>query len=576
MTALSDFKGRSELGVPSPQFRPLTPAPLPSGEGERLATGARVGLAPSAAVLLLAIALQIHFGAFGDVSWMLTIGEKWLAGGRPYVDFVETNPPAAIALYLPALLLAQATALKAEVAIVIFGLLSGLGALYYAASIARAGGLLTRPMPILAFVAVAVVALLPGRTFDERDYFVALALLPALALWACRAARAPVRAGDALVIGLLLAFVLAIKPPYAAIGLCVAPYLWRRLGLLGLLACWEFWIAGLAFALYAAAVAMFFPSYVHDVMPDLAFAYLPVRETLGALAANAGTIGALATCGLALYLSKEKMAEPPFAVLALAALGGLVAYVIQGKGWLYQALPAAMFAALLAGLTCQARDLSKLRCIVALAVGGAVYALGALQLAPPFVAALALGALAHIACAPRSEASAQRLVEIAEMALAGMVGAMAAFYAASFPGADPGFEASVRALAPHPTIAAIAPGLGTGFPLTRNVDGVWTMRRQGMLMTSGARFLLSRHQGDAEALAQVIARDRDVAVEDLARERPDAILVSRINPHFYDWAVNDPAISSVLAGYALIASSTAKEWPVDLYARRDLVPLKGE
>ena len=57
--------------------------------------------APVAALIALAIAQQLRFGAFGDVSWMLTICEKWLGGGAPYVDFVETNPPAAIALYLP-------------------------------------------------------------------------------------------------------------------------------------------------------------------------------------------------------------------------------------------------------------------------------------------------------------------------------------------------------------------------------------------------------------------------------------------------------------------------------------------
>jgi hypothetical protein len=384
-----------------------------------------------------------------------------------------------------------------------------------------------------------------------------------------------VRLADALVVGLLLGLVLAIKPPYAAIGLCIAPYLWRRLGFAGLLGCVEFWAAGLTFALYAAAIAIFFPSYVHDVMPDLALAYLPVRESLGALAANAGTIGVIATCALALYLRRDKIAEPPFAILALSSLGALIAFFIQGKGWLYQALPATMFAALLAGLTLETLDLAKPRRAIALAVGLTVYALGALQVASPFALALALGALAHFISGPRSEPQERRLEGVAELALGGMIGAMAAFYAAPFPGADAAFEATLRALAPHPKIAAIAPGLGTGFPLTRDVDGVWTMRRQGMLMTSGARYLLSRHQGDPVALARIIAEDRDIAVEDLSREKPDAILVSRISPAFHDWAINEPAFADVLANYRLIASSSASDWPTDLYARRDLIALKS-
>ena len=60
-------------------------------------------------------------------------------------------------------------------------------------------------------------------------------------------------------------------------------------------------------------------------------------------------MGVLATLGVAAFLTRGRILTPGFAVPALAALGGLLAFFIQGKGWLYQALPAAMFAAVLAG-----------------------------------------------------------------------------------------------------------------------------------------------------------------------------------------------------------------------------------
>src|SRR5277367_163807 len=59
-------------------------------------------VAAFAGITTLAILSQIYFGAFGDISWMLTIGEAWFDGKTPYVDFIETNPPASLLLYMPA------------------------------------------------------------------------------------------------------------------------------------------------------------------------------------------------------------------------------------------------------------------------------------------------------------------------------------------------------------------------------------------------------------------------------------------------------------------------------------------
>ena len=531
--------------------------------------------APVAALIALAIAQQLRFGAFGDVSWMLTICEKWLGGGAPYVDFVETNPPAAIALYLPPTLVGHALGVRPEAAVVAFGLLCGGAALVYAAAILRVAGLTMGRQRVAVVAAVAAIAVLPGRTFDERDFFVGLMMAPPLALWAARAAGLKTSLRDALACGVLLGLAIAIKPPYGAIVLAVAPYLWARVGWRGVLAGAEFWIAGALVVFYAIAVAAFFPAYVHDVIPTLAAAYVPVREPLSGLLANAGTIGVIALLGVSLFLLREKALEPFHFIPLLAALGALAAFFVQGKGWLYQALPAGMIATILAGLTLQGRALSARRLAAAAAAAGIVYALGALQWAPPLPTAMLVAVIAHFAVAPRAEALDARLNGVAEMALAALVGALGAFYAMPFPGAAESFERTLRALAPHPTVAAIAPGLGTGFPLTRQVDGVWIMRRQGMLMTAGARYLLSRGLGDAAELHEVIDEDKAAAVADIVQGKPDAILVSRINPAFHDWALADSDVSRALEGYRLIASNGGADWPVDLYARADLIPLKS-
>ena len=165
-----------------------------------------------------------------------------------------------------------------------------------------------------------------------------------------------------------------------------------------------------------------------------------------------------------------------------------------------------------------------------------------------------------------------------EFAVAALAGALWLFLVAPPAAPDADFVRSVEALGPHPRLAAIAEGLGVGFPLVRQVDGVWVQRSQGLLLTSGARQLLDQHPGDAALatrLAPIIASDRDRLAEDIARNRPDGILVNQFNPRFHHWAMGEAGFAAALAGYALTISSRAADWPIDLYVRKDEIGLRG-
>src|SRR5437868_13748013 len=53
-----------------------------------------------------------------DVSWLITVNEKMLAGQRLYVDIIEVNPPASIWLYTSFVWLAHQLQLRPEAVIV--------------------------------------------------------------------------------------------------------------------------------------------------------------------------------------------------------------------------------------------------------------------------------------------------------------------------------------------------------------------------------------------------------------------------------------------------------------------------
>jgi hypothetical protein len=566
--------------------RPLIAAPFPGGAVARAALAvaawarAAAPLTSALAALAAAIVVQARFGAIGDVSWMITISEKWLDGAVPYVDFIETNPPAAILLYLPPVALARAVGAHAEFVVAAWGFAAcGVSAAAAAAILSRAG-LLGELGPASLGAALFALTLLPGRAFDERDFFVALLALPALAVVAARAAGAAPGARSAVAAGLCIAAVVAIKPPYGLLFVGPAAYLAARRGVGAALRAGEYWLAAGAALAYVAVVGWRFPAYFGDVLPAVAAAYLPVREAARDLVVNAAVVAWAALATALALVAGPRLRAPLIATPALAALGALATFFIQGKGWLYQAYPALALIALAFGAAVDMRGATPGRLAVLAAAAVAAALVGSLAPLPPFAGAVAValvGGGALIAVSGRHMVAAERETRLAELAAATIAGAVWLFFASPPTSPDCDFMRAVTALGPHPRLAAIAEGLGVGFPLVRRVDGVWVQRSQGMLLTSGARRLIGENPGDfalAARLAPIIARDRDIVAEDIRRNRPDGILVNTVNPGFHRWAMNDPTLAGALADYALAATSRAADWPMDLYVRKDEIGLR--
>ncbi len=75
---------------------------------------------PALLLFALAVARQATSDLAGDVSWLITAGEQFLDGKIAYVDFIETNPPAAIFVYLPAIMAARLIGATPELMVELF------------------------------------------------------------------------------------------------------------------------------------------------------------------------------------------------------------------------------------------------------------------------------------------------------------------------------------------------------------------------------------------------------------------------------------------------------------------------
>lgn len=536
---------------------------------------------PLLAALLLSVSLAVHvvFGTISDVSWLITVDEKWLSGATPYRDIIEVNPPASLLLYWPAVTLARMVHLAPELCVAAFG--------YGAASLSlslTAKIVWSKTEPISApFLAVVLAGafLLPGRAFDERDTLAAFFALPFIALVAVRAEQRGPSVAFAALCGLLMGVTIAIKPPYVLIPAVLAPWLaWRlKRGVRAVAP--EAAALMLVVIAYAGAVVWLFPAYVSDVLPIGVAIYAPIRESLVKLAGNVEVFPA-ALMAFSLFVRPQR-ADAKTVSLALAALGAFLAFVVQGKAWSYQAYPLVFFASLIGGRAFQGARTSTRSALAlgGLAVAFAVIAVSTRQAPTPLaiLAALAWPRLGGLVGDREADATLfeVRLPISANALFVAAFGAACGIFAVDGVH-NPGLEDALRRVGPHPKVLAISESLGLGHPLVRDVDGVWVQRVPSNWIAAGALRLIAESHGDPATVARMtpfLDADRDRLVEDIEREKPDAILVGKLGTAFNDWAWRDEKITAARAGYVLFARNEDDDWPAEIYVRQDLSGLRG-
>ena len=521
----------------------------------------------ASALVALALATQIKFGMMADVAWLIDCDERWLRGAVPYRDFIEINPPASLLLYVPAVAAARFFGLPSEVFV------SGFGFLAAGAALAASANILRRVQgvgPSVWLCAIVALVVLPGETFCERDHLAAVLCIPFLALTLARAERAPVSLAAALAAGIGAAAMAAIKPPYALIGVLTALYLATRLGWRAVLKAPEYYAAAALGLVYVACVGPFFPDYVAHVLPIGIDVHVAARESLPTLLHSPGALLVLLIAATAALTAGYSRYSPGFVVAGLATLAAMLAYLIQGKGWVYQAVPAAMFATLAGGFALEGQG----RRAGALAAGAVAAAV-----ATPLLDNLGLGWTIGLAVGLGLEAAQGgelSLPRFAPMALAAAIGGACGVCTIERP-STPALERTLANLGPHLKLATLSEDEGLGFPLVRRLGATWVLRSNSLIVSDDVRRILSRHLGD-EALKRRLQpfadEEREGVLADIAANQPDAVLVGPLRTalHADLWA--DPHVQAVMADYRRAAGEDRVGYSAELWLRKDFPGLK--
>jgi hypothetical protein len=462
------------------------------------------------AIVAAAVALRQVVVANTDVSWLLTVGEKVLAGQALYRDVIETNPPIAMLAYLPGLLLGRALHVRAETMIDVLTFAAIAASVLVAIAIARRTSTIdaARAWPVAIFT-VAVLAILPMQTFSQREHLALIALLPSLAALVGRGRGAPLPAWAVIAASLGCATTLAFKP-YFVLGIgagivtaALHARSWR------VLFAPEHLIAAVLVALYAAFTALAYPDYFTTVYPMVRDVYIPMKRPLAELVASPGVAVWLAALVLALVLRPSGSAGLPVAVIAAQSAGFAAAYALQQKGWAYQSYP---------------------------------------------MIALALIALALAIAGLPTPATPSRPLRAGAMALAAVlfVGGAAWMNDASDAGA---LIAPVARLGPHPKLLVLSAEPSIGHPLVRSVGGEWVSGQQGLWVHEFVARLRRTRQFDARfdaRLSAYEAREHAMLIDDIKRSPPSVVLVDNLLSNWGDRLRADPELNALLKPYRLV------------------------
>lgn len=481
----------------------------------RIPTTRSVTFLLCAAILLVAIAWQSRWGVIPDTSWIITMVERVLAGGKLYVDIVETNPPFTLWLYLPPVAFASSIGVSADIVVHIYVYALCIVGLGGAALLARCAGFAENPALFALLPAfLALLTIFPGNSFSEREHIGVALLLPLLVMSAWRATpEAPYAPSllSAILAGVSASVIVLVKPYYALLVIVAALYVAGRLRSLRPLFSPEYLVAAAISVAYLVAVLVFHPEFMDQVYPLLADTYL--RATLPWTVFSSYLAILLLWLFLMFRIGAGASPRPLVIVLSLASLAAYVPLLYQGKGWPYHAYPAISLG--IAALLCQAFA-GKVR---------------------PHITQVAI-LLVMIAIAAMPYLQTQK--------------------------PDREFVAAIRSEVPKPVVALIGSDIADGHPLTRMVDGTWSSIYCSDWLGVFATYFQMSAQAKSdteEATRYGDMADRIVGekVSELIVAQPDLLLVRRGDTIWLERLAADPHYAPFMQDYRLLAEDRGLE-----------------
>lgn len=305
-------------------------------------------------MVMLGIGIQTHLIFNLDVSWLMHVGEKMLAGGSYANDFFEVNPPMSIFLYLPAVLLSKFLQVNFITSSLIytytFLILSLVCCYLLLLKLLEPN---TRLVNILIFAIAFAYLFLPATQLGQREHFMVMLIMPYVLLLALRLANKRINNFWAFLLGVFAGLGFSIKPFFFLAWLVLESYYsvtkkqffaWIRIETLAIF---------LVVVSYLIAILTVTPDYLSKVLPFIwKFYYASFSSdfSLVAMLPLPYFIG-LVVIGY-LFIRSDLTYKNLADLLQLTTIVMLIIYVIQRTNWYYHILPSVIFLTVFLVLVC--------------------------------------------------------------------------------------------------------------------------------------------------------------------------------------------------------------------------------
>ena len=301
-------------------------------------------------ILVLSILLQAQILVTGDITWLMRIGEKFLAGGHYYTDFFEVNPPMCIYIYLIPVLMSKLFAITFTTSLLIYSYSIAIGSWLFCYSLFKK--ILQDSKSFyrinLTIFLTFLYFILPAHAFGQREYLFVVLFMPYLLITVLRAKQQIYCRGLTLLAGLLAGIGLAQKPFFLSTWLLIELYLILKfknifyglrnetLAIIGVL------------CFYAISIFVLTPEYLTKILPIInTFYYVQVQFPIIVLLLRPILVYSAILFFLYSFSQQYCRQKELLAILLLATFSGLIIYLMQHTLWFYHTLPLATFSALL-------------------------------------------------------------------------------------------------------------------------------------------------------------------------------------------------------------------------------------
>ena len=316
-------------------------------EGSRGLFLAAIGL-----MIALGLAGELRSYAVSDTGFLLDEAARVLSGERLYAHLVDMNPPLTVGINMAAVLGARVLGISEILAYrlgCIAAMLAGLALVVWLLRRLLPDDIVLRRGTILLLV--FVLFNLTGQDFGEREHLLLLLTLPYLLLTAARATGLQIPTPLALVIGLLAAAGMSIKPHFVVLWPAIEAYLrlTRKVSRRAIPP--ETAAIAIFLGLYGIVMLVWAPAYL-ELARRLAgvytrFLYIPFWQMV---VVGRGALLTLLAALTYAALRRDARHRALLDVFALGALVSLLAAAGQQKEFRYHFYPSFALAIVLLGM----------------------------------------------------------------------------------------------------------------------------------------------------------------------------------------------------------------------------------